>query len=307
MTQPNRIRNICTVAHIDHGKSTLADRMLELTGVIAAGSHDAQFLDRMDLEKERGITIKAAAVQMPFTAADGEQYVFNLIDTPGHVDFSYEVSRALEACEGALLLVDATQGVEAQTIANLYLAIEAGLDIIPLINKCDVAGADPDRVEEEIYHLLGGVEEHGVLRISAKTGLNVDQVLQSVVDRVSPPKVDESDTHLRALIFDSVYDPFRGVITYVRVMSGELRDRAEIRLMSNNHVAEITEIGVLAPDPRPTDRLGAGDVGYVVTGIKDVRRARVGDTITVNAHPAPDAVPGFREPRSMVWTCLYPE
>jgi GTP-binding protein LepA len=293
------------VAHIDHGKSTLADRMLELTGLLAPGQHDAQYLDRMDLERERGITIKAAAVRMDYAARDGRTYELNLIDTPGHVDFSYEVSRALEACEGALLLVDATQGVEAQTIANLYLALEAGLDVIPVINKLDLAGADPDRVEEEIYHLLGGVEE-GVMRISAKTGDGVPDLLEAIVERVSPPKVSEDNGHLRALIFDSVYDAYRGVITYVRVMSGELYDRSEIRLMSTGYSTEITELGVLAPDMRPSASLAAGDVGYVITGIKDVRQARVGDTVTLAAYPAADPVPGFREPKPMVWTGLYP-
>jgi GTP-binding protein LepA len=306
VTDPSLIRNICTIAHIDHGKSTLADRMLELTGLITAGQHDAQFLDRMDLEKERGITIKAAAVRMEHTAQDGNRYVINLIDTPGHVDFSYEVSRSLEACEGALLLVDATQGVEAQTIANLHLAIEAGLDIIPVINKLDLAGADPDRVEEEIYHLLGGVEE-GVMRISAKTGQGVPELLEAIVERIPPPSAHADDAHVRSLIFDSAFDPYRGVVTYVRQVSGVLHHRAEIQMMGKRSTTEITELGVLAPDPRRTDSLGPGEVGYVITGIKDVRRARVGDTITLAAYPAPDAVPGFREPKPMVWTGLYPE
>ena len=305
MTDVSNIRNICTVAHIDHGKSTLADRMLEVTGVLTAGGHEAQFLDRMDLERERGITIKAAAVRMPYQRPSGETYVFNLIDTPGHVDFSYEVSRALTACEGAILLVDATQGVEAQTVANLYLAIESGLDIVPVINKLDLPAADPDRAEAEIRHMLGDSDE--ILRLSAKTGEGVPELLEAIVTRVRPPAVDESDPSLRALIFDSVFDPYRGVITYVRVESGEVFDRAQIRLMSTGHTTSITELGVLAPDPKPVDRLGPGEVGYLITGIKEVRHARVGDTVTLAAAPAPNAVPGFREPKPMVWTGLYPE
>jgi len=305
MTDPSTIRNVCTVAHIDHGKSTLADRMLELTGVLEAGAHDAQFLDRMDLERERGITIKAAAVRMEHTASDGKTYRINLIDTPGHVDFTYEVSRALQACEAALLLVDATQGVEAQTIANLYLAVEAGLDVLPVLNKIDLVGAEPERVDNEIRHLLGDDVE--IMRISAKTGFGVPELLEAIVERVPAPTIDRSDDHLRALIFDSVYDPYRGVITYVRVVSGELTPRSQIRLVSTGYNTDVTEIGVLSPDRVPLDRLGAGDVGYVVTGIKDVRQARVGDTITLAATPAPTAVPGFREPKPMVWTGLYPE
>jgi GTP-binding protein LepA len=299
MTAPERIRNICTVAHIDHGKSTLADRMLELAGVLTAG-HQAQYLDRMELERERGITIKAAAVRLPH----GDN-VINLIDTPGHVDFSYEVSRALFACEGAILLVDATQGVEAQTVANLYQAIEAGLDIVPVINKVDLPAADPERTEDEIRHLLGDTDE--ILRVSAKTGEGVRELMDALVTRIRPPAVDGGDPALRALIFDSVYDAYRGVITYVRVMSGAVHDRAEIRLMVTGHTTQIAELGVLAPDPKPMDRLTAGEVGYVITGIKDVRQARVGDTVTLAAAPAPDPVPGFREPKPMVWTGLYPE
>ena len=299
-----RIRNICTVAHIDHGKSTLADRMLEVTGVLSPG-HAAQYLDRMDLERERGITIKAAAVRMLHRVDGGEPYLINLIDTPGHVDFSYEVSRALVACEGAILLVDATQGVEAQTVANLYQAIEAGLDIVPVINKIDLPAADPDRTEEEIHHLLGGTE--AVIRLSAKTGEGVDALLQAIVDRVRAPENDPNDPYMRALIFDSIFDPYRGVITYVRVTTGEVHDRAQIRLLGTKHETSITELGVLAPDPTPIPSLGPGEVGYLITGIKDVRLARVGDTVTLAAGPAPDPVPGFREPKPMVWTGLYPE
>jgi GTP-binding protein LepA len=304
MTDIARIRNICTVAHIDHGKSTLADRMLELTGALPAG-HVAQYLDRMDLERERGITIKAAAVRMRYSAPDGDPYVLNLIDTPGHVDFSYEVSRALHACEGAILLVDATQGVEAQTVANLYQAIEAGLDIVPVINKIDLPAADPERTEEEIHHLLGTSDE--VLRLSAKTGEGVAELIEAIVERIAPPAVEDADGHLRALIFDSIFDPYRGVITYVRVMSGEIHDRAQVRLMGTEHETSITELGVLAPDPTPVSSLGPGEVGYLITGIKDVRLARVGDTVTLAANAAPRPVPGFREPRPMVWTGLYPE
>jgi GTP-binding protein LepA len=304
MTEPTQIRNICTVAHIDHGKSTLADRMLELAGVLLPG-HAAQYLDRMDLERERGITIKAAAVRMLHRPQTGDPYVINLIDTPGHVDFSYEVSRALTACEGAILLVDATQGVEAQTVANLYHAIEAGLDILPVINKIDLPAADPDRTEEEIHHLLGGADE--IIRVSAKTGEGVPELMDAIVARVRPPAVNADDPHLRALVFDSVFDPYRGVITYVRVTSGEVHGRAQIRLMGTGHETSITEIGVLAPDPKAVESLGPGEVGYLITGIKDVRQARVGDTITLAAAPASDPVPGFREPRPMVWTGLYPE
>ena len=299
-----RIRNICTIAHIDHGKSTLADRMLEATGVLK-GAHNAQFLDRMDLERERGITIKAAAVRMPYRSSDGIDYVFNLIDTPGHVDFSYEVSRALNACEGAILLVDATQGVEAQTIATLYQAIEAGLDIVPVINKIDLPAADPQRVQEEIHHLIGGTDE--IIRVSAKTGEGVAELLASIVNRVRPPDVDLSDEALRALIFDSAFDPYRGVITYVRVMSGAVYDKAQVKLMNTGFVTSITELGVLAPGPTPVQKLSAGETGYLITGIKEVQNARVGDTVTLAAAPAPTPVPGFREPKPMVWTGLYPE
>ncbi len=301
---PTRIRNICTIAHIDHGKSTLADRMLEATGVLS-GKHDAQYLDRMDLERERGITIKAAAVRMPYEAQDGTAFVFNLIDTPGHVDFSYEVSRALNACEGALLLVDATQGVEAQTIATLYQAIETGLDIIPIVNKIDLPAADPERVEEEIHHLIGGSDE--IIRLSAKTGEGVDALLEAITTRVRPPAVDPSDDAVRALIFDSMFDPYRGVVTYVRTMSGVIHDRAQVKLMNTGFATSISELGVLAPGPTPVDKLGPGETGYLITGIKDVRQARVGDTVTLAAAPAPTPVPGFQEPKPMVWTGLYPE
>jgi GTP-binding protein LepA len=292
------------VAHIDHGKSTLADRMLELTGLLKAGSHAAQYLDRMDLERERGITIKAAAVRMEYKTPQGEAYTINLVDTPGHVDFSYEVSRAIAGCEGAILLVDATQGVEAQTVATLYQAIEAGLEVVPVINKIDLPAADPERVVKEIDHLIGGVDD--VLRISAKTGEGVPELLAALVDKVPHPAVPTDDA-LRALVFDSVYDPYRGVITYVRVVSGEVGDRSEVRLMATRHTTAITELGVLAPEPTPVDKLGPGEVGYLITGIKDVRQARVGDTVTLAADPAPTAVPGFREPKPMVWTGLYPE
>ncbi len=303
MTDPTRIRNVCTVAHIDHGKSTLADRMLEVTGVLT-GAHDAQYLDRMDLERERGITIKAAAVRMPYTSKASGDYVINLIDTPGHVDFSYEVSRALNACEGAILLVDATQGVEAQTVANLYHAVEAGLDIIPVINKLDLPAADPERVELEIRHLLGDTDE--ILRVSAKTGEGVDELLEAIVANVRTPEPGKDD-HLRALIFDSVFDPYRGVITYVRTMSGQIHDRAQVTLMNTGHTTAISELGVLAPGPTPVQRLGVGETGYLITGIKDVRQARVGDTVTLAASPAPDPFPGFQEPKPMVWTGLFPE
>jgi GTP-binding protein LepA len=305
VTDLAHIRNICTVAHIDHGKSTLADRMLEATGTLKPEGHQEQYLDRMDLERERGITIKAAAVRMSYTRPDGEEFVLNLIDTPGHVDFSYEVSRALMACEGAILLVDATQGVEAQTVANLYQAIEAGLDVLPVINKIDLPAADLDRATNEIHHLLGGPDE--IFRVSAKTGEGVPELLEAITERIRPPELISDDGAARALVFDSVFDSYRGVITYVRSMSGEIHDRAQALLMSTGHRTSISELGVLAPDPTPVDCLGPGEVGYLITGIKDVRQARVGDTVTLAANPAPDPVGGFREPKPMVWTGLYPE
>jgi len=305
MTDLAHIRNFAIIAHIDHGKSTLADRLIQACGGLEQREMRDQVLDSMDIERERGITIKAQTVRLTYRAENGETYELNLMDTPGHVDFAYEVSRALTACEGALLLVDATQGVEAQTIATLFQAVEAGLDIIPVINKVDLPAADPARVEDEIHHLIGGNDE--ILRVSAKTGEGVPELLDAIVERVRPPDVDLSDDALRALIFDSVFDPYRGVITYVRVMSGEIHDRAQVKLMNTGFVTSIGELGVLAPGPTPVQRLGAGETGYLITGIKEVRNARVGDTVTLAAAPAPTAVPGFREPKPMVWTGLYPE
>ncbi|HYU58874.1 MAG TPA: GTP-binding protein, partial [Actinomycetota bacterium] len=296
---PARIRNLCIVAHIDHGKSTLADRFLELTHAVAERDMRAQYLDRMDLERERGITIKAQAVRLSF---DGT--VLNLIDTPGHVDFSYEVSRSLAACEGAILLVDAAQGIEAQTLANFHLARDAGLTIVPAVNKVDLPSADPDEVARELAELTGTAPPD-VLRISAKTGEGVEALLRAVVERIPPPAGDRS-APLRALIFDSAHDPYRGVIAYVRVVDGELRGRQRVRLMASGLHPETEEVGVIAPEPMPVPALAAGEVGYLVTGVKDVRKAQVGDTVTDAASPAAEALPGYREPKPMVWSGLYP-
>jgi GTP-binding protein LepA len=303
-TPPERIRNFCIVAHIDHGKSTLADRLLELTGAVAARDMRAQYLDRMDLERERGITIKAQAVRLSYARGDGE-YVLNLIDTPGHVDFSYEVSRSLAACEGAILLVDAAQGIEAQTLANFHLAEDAGLAIVPAINKVDLPAADADETARELAELVGCAPED-VLRISAKTGLGVQGVLDAVVDRIPPPK-GEANAPLRAMIFDSSFDTYRGVIAYVRVVDGSLPSRARLRLIVSKLDIEAEEVGVLAPDPTPVQALGPGEVGYLVTGVKDVHLAKVGDTITMSGREAAtEPLPGYREPRPMVWSGLYP-
>ena len=304
MTPPDLIRNFCIIAHIDHGKSTLADRLLELTGAVAARDMRAQFLDRMDLERERGITIKAQAVRLTYER-DGRAYVLNLIDTPGHVDFSYEVSRSLEACEGAILLVDAAQGIEAQTLANFHLATEAGLAIVPAVNKVDLPAADAEETSRELAELVGCAPEE-VLRVSAKTGLGVEEVLDAVVDRIRAPEGD-ADAPLRALIFDSSFDTYRGVIAYVRVVDGDLRGRARLRLMASKLDIEAEEVGVLSPDPTPVAALGPGEVGYLVTGVKDVHLAKVGDTITLAGRGgATEPLPGYREPRPMVWSGLYP-
>jgi len=298
------IRNFCIIAHIDHGKSTLADRLLHLTGTISDRDTTEQVLDSMDLEREKGVTIKASAVRMNYTAGDGQVYELNLIDTPGHVDFNYEVSRALLACEGALLIVDATQGIEAQTLANLYLALESDLVIIPVINKIDLISARPDEVAQDIHNLLGTPPEE-ILRISAKEGLNVDRVLEMIVDKIPAPGGDE-DAPLRALIFDSHYDSYKGVVAYIRVFDGTIRPTEVLRLMVTGTELRPVEIGVFSPQMQPVEMLAAGDVGYIATGLKTVSECRVGDTFTVAARPAPMALPGYRHPKPMVFAGVYP-
>jgi GTP-binding protein LepA len=298
-----RIRNFCIIAHIDHGKSTLADRMLEMTGLVDARQMRAQYLDRMDIERERGITIKAQNVRLPWTV-DGKEYVLDLIDTPGHVDFSYEVSRSLAACEGAILLVDAAQGIEAQTLANLYLAVENDLHIIPVLNKIDLPAAQPDKYAAELAGIIGGNPDD-VLRVSAKTGEGVRELLDLIVHEVPSPTGDP-DAPPRALIFDSVYDIYRGVISYVRVVDGSFSTRDRSLMMSTGVSHETLEVGVAAPDPTPTEALSVGEVGYIIPGVKDVRQARVGDTITSSSRPAPESLGGYRHPRPMVYSGLYP-
>ncbi|MGI8695558.1 MAG: translation elongation factor 4 [Mycobacteriales bacterium] len=298
-TDPRLIRNFCIIAHIDHGKSTLADRMLEVTGVIEGRLMRAQYLDRMDIERERGITIKAQNVRLPWRG-----HVLDLIDTPGHVDFSYEVSRSLAACEGAVLLVDAAQGIEAQTLANLYLALENDLTVIPVLNKIDLPAAQPDRYAEEVAHILG-CEADDVLRVSAKTGQGVTELLDRVVRDVPAPTGD-SDVSPRAMIFDSVYDVYRGVITYIRVIDGHIDARQRIRMMATGETHELLEVGVISPEPIPTGMLSAGEVGYLITGVKDVRQSRVGDTVTSAVKPATTPLGGYRDPNPMVYSGLYP-
>jgi GTP-binding protein LepA len=298
------IRNFCIIAHVDHGKSTLADRLLEHTGTLTAREMTDQVLDSMDLEREKGVTIKASAVRMRYATRSGEEIEMNLIDTPGHVDFTYEVSRALNACEGAILVVDATQGVEAQTLANLYLAIDADLTIVPVLNKIDLASARPDEVAEEVVHLLGGIPED-VLRVSAKEGTGIDDLLEAVVEQVPPPQGDLS-APLRALIFDSHYDTYKGVVAYVRVMDGTVDLKTKIKLMATTAEAEPMEIGVFAPTMEPTGQLEAGEVGYVATGLKTIRDCHVGDTITDAAQPAPEPLPGYRPAKPMVFAGIYP-
>ncbi|ANJ27234.1 translation elongation factor 4 [Agromyces aureus] len=302
-TDPALIRNFCIIAHIDHGKSTLADRMLGITGVVSDRDMRAQYLDRMDIERERGITIKSQAVRMPWQVGD-TSYALNMIDTPGHVDFSYEVSRSLAACEGAILLVDAAQGIEAQTLANLYLALENDLEIIPVLNKIDLPAADPDKYARELAELIGG-DPADVLRVSGKTGLGVEDLLDRVVERIPAP-VGDADAPPRAMIFDSVYDSYRGVVTYVRMIDGHLNPRERIQMMSTRATHEILEIGVSAPEPTPTKGLGIGEVGYLITGVKDVRQSKVGDTVTTASKPATQALPGYTEPLPMVYSGLYP-
>ncbi|KUH80454.1 elongation factor 4 [Mycobacterium sp. GA-1999] len=302
-TAPAQIRNFCIIAHIDHGKSTLADRMLQLTGVVADRDMRAQYLDRMDIERERGITIKAQNVRLPWRIGDDE-YVLHLIDTPGHVDFTYEVSRALEACEGAVLLVDAAQGIEAQTLANLYLALDRDLQIIPVLNKIDLPAADPDRYAAELAHIIG-CEPTDVLRVSGKTGAGVADLLDHVVREVPPP-TGEADVPARAMIFDSVYDTYRGVVTYVRVVDGKIIPRERIKMMSTGATHELLEVGIVSPEPKASAGLGVGEVGYLITGVKDVRQSKVGDTVTTARHGAAEPLTGYREPRPMVYSGLYP-
>lgn len=302
-TDPAKIRNFCIIAHIDHGKSTLADRMLQLTGVVDDRSMRAQYLDRMDIERERGITIKSQAVRMPW-ALDGDTFALNMIDTPGHVDFTYEVSRSLAACEGAILLVDAAQGIEAQTLANLYLAMDNDLEIIPVLNKIDLPAADPEKYAAEIARLIGG-DPDDVLRVSGKTGVGVDALLDRVV-RTVPAPTGDVDGPARAMIFDSVYDAYRGVVTYVRMVDGTLRPREQVVMMSTGSKHEALEIGVSSPEPIPSKGLSVGEVGYLITGVKDVRLSKVGDTVTSVKAPATTPLKGYADPKPMVFSGLYP-
>jgi GTP-binding protein LepA len=299
-----RVRNFCIIAHIDHGKSTLADRLLEFTGSISQRDMQDQVLDTMDLERERGITIKLQAVRMTYPARDGQSYELNLIDTPGHVDFAYEVSRSLAACEGAILVVDAAQGIEAQTLANLYQAVEAGLTIVPVVNKIDLDAAQPELVAEEISDVTG-IPREDVIFASAKQGIGTQDILEAVVARVPPPHGDPS-APLRALIFDSHYDAYRGVITYVRVVDGEIKPRTKIRMMNTGKVHEVDEVGWFAPRPRPAEKLTAGEVGYVIAAVKNVIDARVGDTITTSEGGASSPLPGYRQVKPMVFAGLFP-
>ncbi len=297
------IRNFCIIAHIDHGKSTLADRMLQATGVVTPRQMKAQYLDRMDIERERGITIKSQAVRMPWNV-DGTDYALNMIDTPGHVDFTYEVSRSLAACEATILLVDAAQGIEAQTLANLYLALENDLTIIPVLNKIDLPAAQPEKYAAELANLIG-VEPEDVLKVSGKTGEGVEELLDRIVRDVPAPQ-GKKDAPSRAMIFDSVYDTYRGVVTYVRVVDGTLVPRERIQMMSTGATHELLEIGVISPEPIPSKGLGVGEVGYLITGVKDVRQSRVGDTVTNQQKPAEDSLGGYEDPKPMVFSGLFP-
>ena len=306
-TPQHLLRNFSIIAHIDHGKSTLADRMLQATGVVQPRDMRAQYLDRMDIERERGITIKSQAVRMPWTVeADGlsTTYALNMIDTPGHVDFSYEVNRSLAACEGAVLLVDAAQGIQAQTLANLYMAMEGDLTIIPVLNKIDLPAAEPERHAAEIASLIG-CEIEDVLQVSGKTGQGVPELLDQIVAQVPAP-AGTPDAPTRAMIFDSVYDTYRGVVTYVRVVDGQLKPRQRIEMLSTKAHHELLEIGVISPEPQPTQGLGAGEVGYLITGVKDVRQSKVGDTVTTAAAPASEPLAGYQEPKPMVFSGLFP-
>ncbi len=310
-TDPAILRNFCIIAHIDHGKSTLADRMLQLTGVVDERSARAQYLDRMDIERERGITIKSQAVRMPWTVPEDNRagaapggYVLNMIDTPGHVDFTYEVSRSLEACEAAVLLVDAAQGIEAQTLANLYLALGADLHVIPVLNKIDLPSAQPEKYAAELAHIIG-CDPSDVLQVSAKTGFGVEALLNEIVAQ-TPAPVGDADAPPRALIFDSVYDTYRGVVTYVRVIDGKLTHRDKIKMMSTGATHEMLEVGVISPEPVKAADLGVGEVGYLITGVKDVRQSRVGDTVTSQHHGATQPLGGYKHPNPMVFAGLYP-
>ncbi|AZA11919.1 translation elongation factor 4 [Corynebacterium gerontici] len=309
-TNPKQIRNFCIIAHIDHGKSTLADRILQLSNVVDARDMRDQYLDNMDIERERGITIKAQNVRLPWIPRsgpfEGEQIVMQMIDTPGHVDFTYEVSRALEACEGAILLVDAAQGIEAQTLANLYLAMENDLEIIPVLNKIDLPAADPEKYSEEIAHIIG-CEPEEVLRVSGKTGEGVAELLDKVVELVPAPNTEHPDeAPARAMIFDSVYDTYRGVVTYIRMIDGKLTPRQKIKMMSTGAVHELLEIGIVSPTPKKCSGLGPGEVGYLITGVKDVRQSKVGDTVTWAHHGAEEPLQGYEEPKPMVYSGLFP-
>ncbi|MEV7187912.1 translation elongation factor 4 [Kitasatospora sp. NPDC093102] len=307
-TDPALIRNFCIIAHIDHGKSTLADRMLQITGVVDPRQMRAQYLDRMDIERERGITIKSQAVRLPWAPKTGPNagatHILNMIDTPGHVDFTYEVSRSLAACEGTILVVDAAQGIEAQTLANLYLALENDLTIIPVLNKIDLPAAQPEKYAAEIAHIIG-CDPGDVLKVSAKTGLGVEDLLDHIVNTIPAP-VGEAEAPARAMIFDSVYDSYRGVVTYVRVVDGQLTKRERISMMSTGATHELLEIGVISPEPKVADGLGVGEVGYIITGVKDVRQSKVGDTITSMHKGATEPLGGYKDPRPMVFSGLYP-
>ncbi len=304
-TDPTQIRNFCIIAHIDHGKSTLADRMLQITEVVDPRQMRAQYLDRMDIERERGITIKSQAVRLPWQSGrDGKDYILNMIDTPGHVDFTYEVSRSLAACEGAVLLVDCAQGIEAQTLANLYLAMENNLRIIPVLNKIDLPAAQPDKFALELSKLIGCQPEE-VLRVSGKTGVGVEELLDEIVAQIPAP-VGNKDAETRALIFDSVYDVYRGVVTYVRVVDGKLSPRDQIQMFSTGARHELLEIGAISPEPIASKGLGVGEVGYLITGVKDVRQSRVGDTVTLYQKPTKEPLAGYKDPKPMVFSGLYP-
>ncbi len=304
-TDPAQIRNFCIIAHIDHGKSTLADRMLQITEVVDPRQMRAQYLDRMDIERERGITIKSQAVRLPWRSGrDGKDYILNMIDTPGHVDFTYEVSRSLAACEGAVLLVDCAQGIEAQTLANLYLAMENNLQIIPVLNKIDLPAAQPDKFAAELAKLIG-CQPEDVLRVSGKTGVGVEELLDVIVDQIPAP-VGAKDAPTRALIFDSVYDVYRGVVTYIRVVDGKLSPRDQIQMISTGARHELLEIGAISPEPMASQGLSVGEVGYLITGVKDVRQSRVGDTVTLYQKPAKEPLAGYKDPKPMVFSGLYP-
>ena len=304
-TDPAQIRNFCIIAHIDHGKSTLADRMLQITEVVDPRQMRAQYLDRMDIERERGITIKSQAVRLPWRSGrDGKEYILNMIDTPGHVDFTYEVSRSLAACEGAILLVDCAQGIEAQTLANLYLAMENNLQIIPVLNKIDLPAAQPEKFALELAKLIG-CQPEDVLRVSGKTGEGVEELLDEIVAQIPAP-VGNKSSETRALIFDSVYDVYRGVVTYIRVIDGKLSPRDQIQMISTGARHELLEIGAISPEPMASQGLGVGEVGYLITGVKDVRQSRVGDTVTLYQKPAKEPLAGYKDPKPMVFSGLYP-